>query len=392
MVNQTDKFNLDREICRRNTNSHKWDTDSDPDILPMWVADMDFPTAPAITEALLRRASHGIYGYTHLPEEYFESITGWFENRHGWRFTPDDIIPTTGVIPGLTSVIKALTSPGDRIILQSPVYDCFYASTTDNHCQITDIPLIYHGNRYTFDFPSLEKAAGDPKVKLLLLCNPHNPAGRVWSRDELTQLGSICLRHGVKVVADEIHCEFTFPGHKYTPFASISKDFAENSITLCSPSKAFNIAGLQIANIICDSADARERIRKALLVNRHRDVNTFGVEALIAAYTRGGEWRDAVNRYIFNNYRYLREYFKCNIPGIPVTEQEGTYLSWIDCRSLNIPSEQLAAKLLASEKLWLNPGTMYGGEGFLRINMATQLSRMQEGLRRFSRFIANFQN
>ena len=296
------------------------------------------------------------------------------------------------MIPGLTSVIKALTSPGDRIILQSPVYDCFYASTTDNHCQITDIPLIYHGNRYTFDFPSLEKAAEDPKVKLLLLCNPHNPAGRVWSRDELTQLGSICLRHGVKVVADEIHCEFTFPGHKYTPFASISKDFAENSITLCSPSKAFNIAGLQIANIICDSADARERIRKVLLVNRHRDVNTFGVEALIAAYTRGGEWLDAVNRYIFNNYRYLREYFKCNIPGIPVTEQEGTYLSWIDCRSLNIPSEQLAAKLLASEKLWLNPGTMYGGEGFLRINMATQLSRMQEGLRRFSRFIANFQN
>lgn len=253
------KYNFDEIIPRRGTNSYKWDSANDADILPMWVADMDFRTAPAVTEALKKRVEHGIFGYVRVPDSYYHAVIHWFGRRHYWKIEREWIIYTTGVVPALSAVIKALTNPGDRVLVQTPVYNCFFSSIRNNGCEMISNPLIYDDNTYRIDFDDLEKKAADPKVKLLLLCNPHNPAGRVWSKQELIRIGEICLRNDVWVVSDEIHCELVFPGYTYTPFASLSEKFRMHSVTCTSPSKAFNLAGLQIANIISADADIREK-------------------------------------------------------------------------------------------------------------------------------------
>jgi len=380
-------YDFDRINDRRNTNSYKWDSASGDDVLPMWVADMDFRTAPCIIDALRRRVEHGIFGYTRVPERYYESVVGWFGRRHGWSITKDMILYTSGVVPAISAVIKALTEPGDKVIVQTPVYNCFFSSIRNNGCDVVVNPLLYDNCRYSMDYDDLEYKAKDPKVKLLLLCNPHNPAGRVWSAAELGKLNTICLRNNVMVVADEIHCELVFPGHRYTPFASVSNECLNNSITCNSPSKAFNTAGLQIANIISPSPEIRAKIDRAININEVCDVNPFGVEALIAAYSEGEEWLSALVDYLYHNYLTLRDYFAEHIPGLPVTMMEGTYLVWVDCRSLNIGSDTLERQLLEKERLWLNSGTMYGADGFIRINIACPRSVMLEGLDRFRKFI-----
>ena len=255
------KYDFDKIIPRRGTNSYKWDSfPVGKDVLPLWVADMDFRTAPAITDALAKRVAHGIFGYVHVPDEYYTAVTRWFERRHNWSIRKEWMIYTSGVVPAISAVIKALTEPGDGVVVQTPVYNCFFSSIRNNGCCIVANPLRYVGNTYYIDFEDLERKTSEPGVKLLLLCNPHNPAGRVWSREELHRIGEICFRNGVTVIADEIHCELVFPGHTYTPFASIGEEFLQNSVTCLSPSKSFNIAGLQIANIIsCD-----ERIRRRI--------------------------------------------------------------------------------------------------------------------------------
>ena len=379
--------NFDEIIPRHGTNSYKWDSAPDAGILPMWVADMDFRTAPAVVEALRKRVEHGIFGYTRVPQTYYDAIVHWFGNRHAWQIEKDWIIYTTGVVPAISAIIKALTVAGDRILVQTPVYNCFFSSIRNNGCEIVASPLIYTNETYRMDFADLEKKAADPKVKLLLLCNPHNPAGRVWTRQELTRLGEICLRNDVLVVADEIHCELTFPGHTYIPFASISQDFLMHSVTCTSPSKAFNLAGLQIANMITADQYIRMRIDRAINVNEVCDVNPFGVAALIAAYNEGAEWLDELKYYLSVNYNSLKAYFSEYLPQLPVTKLEGTYLVWVDCSALRIPSKEIEQFLLTQEKLWINAGEMYGeaGNRFIRINIACPRQVLIEGLDRLKR-------
>lgn len=383
------KYDFDEQISRRGTDSYKWDSAESEHVLPMWVADMDFPTAPAIVDALKKRIEHGIFGYTRVSESYYKVVTDWFSRRHNWTVNREWIIYTSGVVPAVSAIIKALTVPGDKVLVQTPVYNCFFSSIRNNGCEMVSSPLCYADNTYTIDYEDLECKAADPKVKIMLLCNPHNPAGRVWKREELVRIGAICIRHGVTVVSDEIHCELVFPGHRYTPFASISEDFLRHSVTCLSPSKAFNIAGLQIANIVCADANRRSKIDRAINDNEVCDVNPFGVIATQAAYNEGEKWLDQLIEYLHANYLYMREFCREHLPEFPVTVLEGTYLVWMDCRKLGLPSEELERQLMEQGDLWLNAGIMYGmeGEGFMRWNIACPRTTLIDGLTRFSNFI-----
>ena len=382
------KYDFDKTIDRRATNSYKWDSATEG-VLPMWVADMDFRTAPAIIDALQKRVAHGIFGYTRVPDAYYDAVTSWFSRRHGWDIDREWIIYTSGVVPAVSAVIKALTVPGDKVIVQTPVYNCFFSSIRNNGCEIVSNPLRRTADTYEMDFAALERCAADPRAKVMLLCNPHNPAGRVWTPDELTRLGNICLRNGVTVVADEIHCELVYQGVKYTPFASLSDAFLHRSVTCVSPSKAFNIAGLQIANIVAFDNDMRSRIDKAININEVCDVNPFGVAATIAAYNEGEEWLNQLVDYLHGNYEAMAEFCRRELPEFPITRLEGTYLVWMDCSSLGMPSDALEHALLDDARLWLNAGTMYGaeGEGYMRWNIACPRSVMLDGLNRFLNFV-----
>lgn len=381
------KYDFDEIISRRNSNSYKWDAVMEEGVLPMWVADMDFRTAPAVVEVLRKRMDHGIFGYTKVPPVYYDAIINWFTCRHGWQIDRDWIIYTSGVVPALSAIIKALTVPGDRVLVQTPVYNCFFSSIRNNGCEIVANPLVYTNGTYRIDFDDLARKATDPKVRLLLLCNPHNPVGRVWTQAELMCIGEICLRNDVLVVADEIHCELVYSGHTYIPFASISDDFRNRSVTCTSPSKAFNLAGLQIANIFAADESVRVKIDKAINLNEVCDVNPFGVEALVAAYNDGEEWLEELKCYLSDNYLYMRTFFNKYLPQFPVVKLEGTYLVWVDCSVLNRSSKEIAEILLKAEKLWINEGSMYGeaGEGFIRINIACPRQILIDGLNRLKR-------
>lgn len=382
------KYDFDKTIDRRATNSYKWDS-APEGVLPMWVADMDFRTAPAIIDALQKRVAHGIFGYTRVPDAYYDAVTSWFSRRHGWDIDREWIIYTSGVVPAVSAVIKALTVPGDKVIVQTPVYNCFFSSIRNNGCEIVSNPLRRTADTYEMDFDALERCAADPRTKVMLLCNPHNPAGRVWTPDELTRLGNICLRNGVTVVSDEIHCELVYQGFRYTPFVSLSDAFLHRSVTCVSPSKAFNIAGLQIANIVAFDNDLRSRIDKAININEVCDVNPFGVAATIAAYNEGEEWLSQLVGYLHDNYEAMAEFCRRELPEFPITRLEGTYLVWMDCSSLGMPSDALEHALLDDARLWLNAGTMYGaeGEGYMRWNIACPRSVMLDGLNRFLNFV-----
>ncbi len=383
------KYDFDQQISRRNTDSYKWDSAPSEDVLPMWVADMDFRTAPAIVDALRRRVEHGIFGYTRVPDGYYKAVTDWFARRHGWTFDREWMIYTSGVVPAVSAVIKALTVPGDKVLVQTPVYNCFFSSIRNNGCEMVSSPLVFADHTYSINYDDLERKAADPKVKVMLLCNPHNPAGRVWRREELIRIGEICIRHGVVIVSDEIHCELVFPGHHYTPFASISENFLRHSVICLSPSKAFNIAGLQIANIVCADAGWRAKIDRAINDNEVCDVNPFGVIATQAAYNEGEEWLEQLLGYLYDNYLYMSDFCREHLPDFPITKLEGTYLVWMDCRKLGLSSEELERRLVNEAGLWLNAGTMYGkeGEGFMRWNIACPRAMLAEGLKRFVDFL-----
>ena len=383
------KYDFDQLIPRRGTNSVKWDEEPAADILPMWVADMDFRTAPCVVEALRRRVEHGVYGYATVPESYYGAVTSWFARRHGWAPGADWILPVTGVIPALSAILRALTRPGDRVLVLTPVYNHFFIAIDNSGCSAAECELTYGDNRYTVDFDALERRAADPAVKLMLLCNPHNPAGRVWTPEELRRIGDICLRRDILVVADEIHCELVMPGFRYTPFASLSEEFARRSVTCASPSKAFNLAGLQVANIIAAGETVRAKIEKALRINETGEIGPLAIDALIAAYDRGAEWLDALNEYLHANYLFLRENFAQHLPQYPVLPLEGTYLVWADCRAAGLASDELAERLLAEGRLRVNSGTMYGaaGAGFIRLNIACPRTLLAEELERLRKVL-----
>ena len=385
------KYNFDEIVPRRGSNSYKWDTAKDGDVLPMWVADMDFRTSPAIIDAITKRAQHGVFGYTKVPQAYFDAVCNWFEKRHDFAIQKEWILFTSGVVPALSAIIKALTEPGDRVIVQTPVYNCFFSSIRNDECEIITNELIYKNGTYSIDFEDFEKKVADPKVKLLLLCNPHNPVGRVWTRDELQRIGEICLQNQVIVVSDEIHCDLVYPGHTHIPFASLSNEFRQNSVTCTAPSKTFNLAGIQVANIIAPDENIRRKIDKALNVNEVCEINVFAVEALIAAYTEGVDWLEELKIYLHDNYTVLSEFFRLHLPHLPVLPLEATYLVWVDCTALKKTSKEISGALLEKEKLWVNEGTMYGeaGEGFIRINIATSRKNLQRGLEKIRKLYGN---
>lgn len=381
------EYDFSRPTDRRGTDSYKWDSAPEADIIPLWVADMDFETFPAITEALQRRVAHGIFGYTRVPEAYYEAVCRWFKKRHGWHINREDIIYTSGVVPAVSAVIKALTLPGDQVIVQGPVYNCFFSSIRNNGCETVSNSLIYNKEelRYEIDFDDLERKLKHERARLMLLCNPHNPGGRVWTRDELTRVAELCRKYGVRVVSDEIHCELTLYDNEYVPFGSLPDELSRDSITCCSPSKAFNTAGLQIANIVCRDAEVRNRIDRAININEVCDVNPFGVIALQAAYSdEGYEWLTQLRKYISANYDLLLERFARELPKCKVMRMEGTYLAWIDCSELHIPSDEIEKMLMHENKVWVNAGSMYGAEGaaFIRINMACTSELLNEGITR----------
>ena len=383
------KYDFDSVTPRRGTLSYKWDS-APEGVLPMWVADMDFKTAPAIIDALRRRVDNGIFGYTRVPDEYYDAVTSWFSRRHGWSIDRRMMIYTSGVVPAISAIIKALAKPGENVIVQTPVYNCFFSSIRNNGCVILESPLVRNGDSYCIDFDRLEKDASDPDTTLMLLCNPHNPAGRLWSREELHRIAAICGRHGVTVISDEIHCEFVFDGNSYTPFATVTGDTGCKAVVCVSPSKAFNIAGLQIANIIAPDEETRASIDRAININEVCDVNPFGVIATIAAYDDGEEWLLQLLGYIKGNYEYMKDFCAKNLPDFPIAKLEATYLVWMDCTALGLKSEALEEKLIEDVSLWLNAGTMYGaadGEGYMRWNIACPRSVLAEGLQRFLRFV-----
>ena len=384
------KYDFDEIVNRRGTNSVKWDEAKEEGVIPMWVADMDFKAAPCILDALKKRVDHGVFGYTIVPDSYYESIISWFERRHQWHIERDWIIYTSGVVPAISAIIKALTEPGDKVLVQTPVYNCFFSSIRNNGCTIAENALVRKGNSYEIDFDDFERRAADEKTKVFLLCNPHNPAGRVWTPEELSRMNDICLRHSVKVIADEIHCELVMPGHVFTPFAAVSKACQDNCITTNSPTKSFNIAGLQIANIITNNAEDRQKIDRAININEVCDVNPFGVIALQAAYNEGEDWIDQLNVYLWENYQALKTFFKDNLSQLEVINLEGTYLVWVNVRATGMTGDELTEKLLKEGKVFVNRGTMYGkttGADYIRINIAMPRSLMLEGLKRMKSVI-----
>ena len=379
------QFDFDEIVVRRGTNSYKWDLPKGEDIIPMWVADMDFKTAPCIIDALKRRVEHGIFGYTFVPDSYYDAIINWFKRRHQWHIEREDILYTSGVVPAIACTLKATTMPGEKVLVQTPVYNCFFSAIKNSGCEVSENPLRREGDSYVIDFDDFERRCSDERTTVFLLCNPHNPAGRVWRKDELRRMNDICLKHHVKVIADEIHCELVMPGHTFQPFAAVDEACRDNCVVLNSPSKAFNIAGLQIANIVCHDAEWRRRINRAININEVCDVNPFGVIALQAAYNDGGEWLDALNQYIHENYLALKDFFRERLPRLEVCRLEGTYLAWINLSRIPITADEAARRLLGNAKVMLNSGTMYGreaGNSYLRINLACPRSTLMEGLKR----------
>lgn len=379
------EYNFDIAPDRRGTGSYKWDGSADPDMLPMWVADMDFTTAPAVIEALRRRVDHGVFGYVKVPDSYYESLSRWFGLRHGWSISKESVIYTIGVVPAISAIIKAFTNPGDGVVIQTPAYNCFFSSVRNNGCRVVENPLARidtaDGFRYGMDFKKLEEAVSPEDVKLLILCNPHNPTGRVWTRHELETLRDICRRHDVRVISDEIHCELVHPGFDYVPYATVDP----MAVVCCSPSKAFNIAGLQIANIVAPAAGDYKAIDRAININEVCDVNPFGVVGLQAAYNEGGRWLDELNDYLYENYVYLRRVLAERMPQINVCDSESTYLAWIDVRALGMSATEVEEHCKEATKVWVNAGTMYGDDGYIRINYACPRSTLADGLDRFCR-------
>ena len=385
-------FDFDKPVVRQGTNCVKWDEPSSSlshpsSLIPLWVADMDFEAAPAIREALRKRMEHGVFGYTIVPDSYYDSIINWYQRRHQWHIEREWIQYTTGVVPAISAVIKALTMPGEKVLILTPVYNCFFSSIRNNGCEVVESKLKVSSNNttnesdggltllhYEVDWEDFESRCKDEKTTVFLLCNPHNPAGRVWTPEELNRMNDICQRNGVCVISDEIHCELVMPGYKFTPFASINEDCAKNGVICCSPSKSFNTAGLQIANIITQNAEWRRRINRAININEICDVNPFAPVALEAAYN--------LNIYLHGNYQSLLSFFAGHLPELKVFQLEGPYLVWVDITATGMDSDTLTEKLLKEGDVWVNSGTMYGSEGYIRINIATQRERLMEGLRR----------
>lgn len=380
------KYDFDKLTDRMSSFSMKWDVAENE--LPMWVADMDFETAPAVLDAIRQKADKAIFGYTIIPDEYYHAVSGWWARRHGFIIENDWIIFATGVVPAISSIVRKLTGIGENILLQPPVYNIFYNSILNNGRRLLVNELIYQDGRYSIDFEDLEHKLADPQTTMMILCNPHNPIGKVWDKDMLAKIGELCARHHVLVLSDEIHCDLTHPGVEYTPFASVSRLCAQNSITCAAPSKAFNLAGLQAASVIVPNPVLRHKVNRGLNTDEVAEPNAFAVEATIAAYTEGEEWLDELRVYIKNNMNTATEFINQNIPQIRVIKSDATYLLWLDCQKIAFDNAAALCQIIRKETgLYLSEGSAYGenGKSFLRMNLGTQLSRVLDGLNRLKK-------
>ncbi|WP_026895805.1 MalY/PatB family protein [Clostridiisalibacter paucivorans] len=385
-------FNFDKGIDRRNTNSIKWDFVSKyygtDNVLPMWVADMDFPAPEPVKNAIKRRAEHGAYGYTDMAESFYDSIIGWMNRRHQWNIKKDWIVYTPGVVPAVNMAIMAYTNPGDKVIIQSPVYFPFFEAVKSNERELIDNQLVLKNGRYEMDFENLEKNI-DEKTKLLILCSPHNPVGRVWSKEELLRLGEICIKNNIIIVSDEIHSDIIYGDNRHLPLGSLSDELLNNTITCMAPSKTFNVAGLAASAIIIPDKVLRTKFKD--IINRvHIGMaNTFGAVALEACYNHGEEWLEELLNYLQENVLYVEKFIEKNIPEIGVKKPEGTYLMWLDFKKLGFNAKQLKEFMIKEAKVALNDGITFGpgGEGFQRMNIACPRSTIKEGLERIERAV-----
>jgi len=390
------KYDFDEVIDRRNTGSLKWDFYgryfAEEEIIPMWVADMDFRSPQPVIEAVEKVARFGIYGYTEETWSYHEAVIEWLKRRHNWTIKQDWFHYSPGVVPALHWIVKRYAHPGDKVILQPPVYYPFFEAVETGGCHVVNNPLQLVDGWYKIDFNDLEEKAADKRVKMIILCSPHNPVGRVWGRDELERLGRICLDNNVLVVSDEIHADLLLNGHDHTPFASISEEFARNSITCYAPTKTFNLAGLQISNIIIPNPVLASEFKVALENNDMSRPNIFALHAAEAAYRYGDRWLDQVLAYFEENHALVKDTLGKKIPEIKVIPAQATYLAWLDCRGLGLDKEELAAFMEQKAGLGLSQGYIFGegGEGFVRMNLGCPRSVVEEALKRIEGAVKSF--
>jgi len=400
-------YNFEKIIDRADTGSVKWEFVpdwNDPDetnlinacdgqnhVLPMWVADMDFACPEPVIRALKQRVDHGIFGYTRPDAADLAAVVSWMTKRHGWQIQADWIVSTPGVVPALHMLVRAFTQPGDRVLVQRPVYYPFFSAIKSNDCHIVSNSLELADNHYHMDFQDLEEKTADPKVKLAILCSPHNPVGRVWNAEELRRFGRICKHNNVLIISDEIHADLVYPGRQFVPFSMVDSDFSSNSIICTAPSKTFNLAGLQTSNIIIADEGYRDQFKHAIQANGLYGVNPFGMTACRAAYENGEAWLDALLSYLHENLQHMLRYFSNNIKDIKLIQPEGTYLVWLDCRSLGLNSRELNDLVLNQAGVCFDPGSLFGpeGDGFQRINIACPRSLLMEALERIDTAVKN---
>lgn len=384
------RYNFDEIIDRHNTNSIKFDfmeeNNMSADAMPFWVADMDFRSPPAVIDALVERCKHGVFGYTNIKEDYFNAVYKWYKNRFGYEVKREWLIVSPGIVFAISAAIRALTKENDGVLIQRPVYYPFSSLIVANNRRIINNPLVYKNGRYEIDFDDFEKKIRDNNVKLFILCNPHNPVGRVWTAEELQRIAVICIKHRVIVIADEIHSDFVYNNNKHIVFASLSKHLSGIIITCTSPSKTFNLAGLQISNIFIENEGIRRAVYNEIKKTGYANPNTMGIVSAQASYEHGGEWLDELLLYLYDNISKTKSLLAKKAPKLKVVEPEGTYLLWIDFNDLGLSDKRLNDIIVNKAKLWLNEGTMFGdeGKGFQRINIACQWSRLEEGLNRLA--------
>ena len=381
------RYNFDNPPSRRGSNCFKWDVGENE--LPMWIADMDFEAAPEIRAALQKRLDHGIFGYDDQGEAWYEAYQSWWRERHGLTIEKDWLIFSAGVVASISSLVRKLTAPNENVLIQTPVYNIFFNSIVNNGARVLESPLVYDGTNYSIDFTDLEEKLADPQTTLMLLCNPHNPVGRIWSREELARIGALCKKHHVTVISDEIHCDLTAPGKAYVPFASVDGTCREISVTCIAPTKAFNLAGLHTSAVFAANPVLRHKAWRALNTDEVAEPNTFAAPAAVAAFTKGGAWLDEARAYICENRKTVEDYVNRNLPGLRVVPGEATYLLWVDVSSLTKNVKHFTDRLRSETGLYVTPGTVYGasGEGFFRWNMACPRSTVEDALERLTRFI-----
>lgn len=375
-------YDFDTPVNRRNTNSMKWDVAADE--LPMWVADMDFQAAPPIRKAIEERAAHGVFGYTVVSEEWYQAYIDWWRRRHDFTIEKDWLIFTTGIVPAISSIVRKITTPAEKVLIQTPVYNIFFNSILNNGRQVLESPLAYDGKCYHIDFDDLEQKLADPQTSLMILCNPHNPIGKIWNRETLARIGELCQRHHVTVLSDEIHCDLTAPGKAYIPYASVSETCRNNSITCIAPTKAFNLAGLQTAAVCVPNPVLRHKVWRGLNTDEVAEPNVFAVEGAIAAFTEGEEWLDELRQYISENRQLVADFLEKELSQLTLVPSNVTYLLWLDCGKLPGSAAQAAEFIREKTGLFLSEGGQFGGNGdqFMRLNIACPKDVLLDGLNR----------